>query len=127
MLACRPLNALLARAAQLQEECALPFGFTLQPFGDNAHVPLSHAPALRLADLPRCSDCGAYLNCFNGVDMVGFRCALCGAYCDWTQKESRRYGSPQARERQLELHRQVFEVACPDYDDKAVQEGELFV
>jgi hypothetical protein len=112
-------------AAHLQDDCALPFGFTLQPFADHAHVPLSKAPEVRLAQLPRCSECGAYLNCFNGVDMIGFRCALCGTYSDWTQKEARRYASPHMRDRQTELHRQVFEVSCPDYDDEAVQEGQL--
>jgi hypothetical protein len=110
-------------AAQLQEDCALPFGFTLQPFGEHPHVPLHQAPLVKLADVPRCTECGAYLNCFNQVDMIGFRCSLCGTYTEWVQRHAGKYSRPQARDKQVELVRQVYEVACPDYDDEVVQEG----
>ena len=82
-------------AAQLQEDCALPFGFTLQPFAKHAHVPLTSQPSLHVSNVPRCTDCGAYLNTFNAVDMIGFRCSLCGGYTEWTGNQSRRYGRPQ--------------------------------
>lgn len=84
-----------ACAAQLQEDCALPFGFTLQPFATHPHVPLSSQPNIQVSNVPRCAECGAYLNTFNAVDMIGFRCALCGGYTEWTGTQSQRYGRPQ--------------------------------
>lgn len=110
-------------AAQLQEDCALPFGFTLQPFAVHPHVPLHQSPSVHLKDLARCSECGAYLNCFNVVDAVGFRCHLCGAYNEWSPAHVRKYNRPQLRDKQVELVQQVYEAACPDYDDQVVQDG----
>ena len=112
-------------AEQLQEDCALPFGFALQPFAPVSHAPLHKTPAEKLADIPRCSSCGAYLNCFNAVDMIGFRCSICSNYTEWTSKQSKRYGRTQARDQRRELVQHVYEVLCPDIDDQATQQGML--
>ena len=110
-------------AAQLHEDCALPFGFTLQPFGAHPHVPLHQAPQLRAPDIPRCTHCGAYLNCFNATDMIGFRCGVCRSYMEWNARQAKQYGEAKGRHRRVELMGQLYEAVCPDYDDDLVRQG----
>lgn len=76
-----------------------------------------------MAELPRCSECGAYINCFSGFDSIGWRCSLCGAYCEYVKQEARRFSKPTAREQLPELNSQVFEALCPEYDLKSVRDG----
>jgi Sec23/Sec24 zinc finger len=76
-----------------------------------------------MADIPRCSECGAYINCYSGLDSIGWRCSVCGTYSEYTHTQGRKYSKPAAREQQAELHRHVFEALCPAYNSQAVQEG----
>eukprot|EP00892_Ulva_mutabilis_P001550 jgi/Ulvmu1/11396/UM075_0058.1 len=110
-------------SSALQESCLAPFGFTLEPFAIHDRVPLNQQPKTAMADLPRCSECGAYINCFCGFDSVGWRCSVCGAYSEYVKKEARRYSKPAAREQLPELNSQVFEALCPEYDLKSVRDG----
>jgi hypothetical protein len=110
-------------AAALQESCAAPFAFTLEPFAYNDAVPLTRQPRTKVADIPRCSECGAYINCFCGLDSIGWRCAVCGAYSEYLNTQSRRFGKAVAREQLPELQRQIYEFLCPTYDAQSVKDG----
>lgn len=110
-------------AADLQERCAAPFGFTLEPFAYNDAVPLNKQPKPAMADIPRCSECGAYINCYCGLDSIGWRCSVCGAYSEYVQQQIRKYSQPAIRETQPELQRHVYEALCPSYDSQSVREG----
>lgn len=112
-------------AADLQERCAAPFGFTLEPFAYNDAVPLTKQPKPAMADIPRCSECGAYINCYSGLDSIGWRCSVCGAYSEYVQNQIRKYSKPAVRETQPELQRHVFEALCPSYDSQSVREGSM--
>ena len=76
-----------------------------------------------MADIPRCSECGAYINCYCGLDSIGWRCSVCGAYSEYVQNQIRRYSQPAIRETQPELQRHVYEALCPSYDSQSVREG----
>ena len=110
-------------SAELQEKCAAPFGFTLEPFAYNDSVPLTKQPKPSLADIPRCSECGAYINCYSGLDSIGWRCSICGAYSEYVQNQIRKYSKPAIRETQPELQKHIFEALCPSYDSQSVREG----
>jgi hypothetical protein len=76
-----------------------------------------------MADIPRCSECGAYINCYSGLDSIGWRCSVCGAYSEYVQNQIRKYSKPAIRETQPELQRHVYEALCPSYDSQSVREG----